>query len=93
MSGCSVVAVPGEDAVPAVAERRDERERVADGVDREHVLGRSVSRTSASMIERSTALPGERQAERVPHRAVHAVGADQVVGPYVSAPAGACADA
>jgi hypothetical protein len=80
--GQLVAAVPGEDAVPAVPERRDEGESVADRVDGERVR-RGLRQPHVGEHDRfEYRLPGERQPESLTDNAVQPVGADGVVGPH-----------
>lgn len=57
--GGLAVAVPADDAVPPAAERGDQRERLAGGIEGEGESGSWASRTSASTSERTTDLPGK----------------------------------
>jgi hypothetical protein len=69
-----VVAAPGDHAVPAVAERRHETERVAGGVDGQHV-GRRLGQPDIGEHHRADRGPArKRQPQQGPHGAAHSVG-------------------
>jgi hypothetical protein len=72
--------VPGNHAVPAVAERRHQREGVAGGVGGQHVGGRVVQAHVGQHHRADHGAAGEGQAERPAHRAADAVGADGIGG-------------
>ncbi len=76
---CDVTAaVPADHPVVAVAERREEGEGVADGVDGEQGR-RLLGEPDVGEDDRPDHRPArERQPDRVPYAAAHAVGADDV---------------
>jgi hypothetical protein len=83
------VAVPGEDAVPAVPERRDERKPFAYGTGHQHVLGRVGQPHVGEHDRLHHRLSGKRQPHGVAHRAVEAVGADHIERtPHAALPVG-----
>ena len=75
-----VATVPGEHAVPAVAERGHEGERVADPVDGQHVRRRGAQPDVDQHHRLDHGVAGERQPEGLAHGAARAVGADHVGG-------------
>ncbi len=74
-------AVPGEDAVPAVAERHQQGEAVLVGAGGDAVLGLALQADVGEQHRVDHRFAGEGQAEQVADGGVDAVGADRVAGP------------